>query len=408
MDIAARGLFGKGNAPGPGAAVLIGIAGPGAAFRTCRRRAVRIRNDGPAPLMPVQDCTGRDRGAAVRLDEKQDEHTDHGVILARAYEGSVEARRIRSYCEAVRPGLIQLRTRGILYPWDKLMSASETKAGGLSGRLRSVVESARFRHAITALILINAVILGIETYALPETALRWLRIADTIIVGLFVAELVLKLAAWRLSFFRSGWNWFDLFVVGISLMPSAGAFTVLRALRVLRLFRLFSVIPEMRKVVEALGKAIPGMGAIMLVLGLIFYVSAVMGAKLFGGTHPQFFEDVGASAFTLFQVMTLESWSMGVARPVIEAHPYAWIFFVLFIVTTSFAVLNLFIAVIVDSLQSKHFDEETAREDAAHNERERLLEDVAALRRDIADLKASLTEAQRPPAASSNLSDKSE
>ena len=260
--------------------------------------------------------------------------------------------------------------------------------------LARFVDSAGFRNVITALILINAAILGALTYPLPEAVATALHVADMAIIGVFVVEIALKLIVQRLRFFKSGWNWFDFTVIVFSLIPDAGAFTVLRALRVLRLFRLFSVIPEMRSVVEALAKAIPGMGAIMLVLGVIFYVAAVMGAKLFSGSHPEFFADLGGSAFTLFQVMTLESWSMSVARPVIEQHPYAWIFFVGFIVLTSFAVLNLFIAVIVDSMQSKHFDAETERQAEAHDEREHLMDEVKALRTEIAELK-SLISGQR-------------
>jgi voltage-gated sodium channel len=260
------------------------------------------------------------------------------------------------------------------------------------GALARFVDSAGFRNTITALILINAAILGLLTYPLPVDVATVLNYADMAIIGVFVIEIALKLIVQRFRFFRSGWNWFDFTVVALSLIPDAGAFTVLRALRVLRLFRLFSVIPEMRSVVEALAKAIPGMGAIMLVLGVIFYVAAVMGAKLFSGSHPQFFGDLGGSAFTLFQVMTLESWSMGVARPVIAEHPYAWIFFVGFIVLTSFAVLNLFIAVIVDSMQSKHFDAETERQAEAHDEREHLMDEVKALRTEIAELKSLISD----------------
>ncbi|GGH06235.1 MAG TPA: voltage-gated sodium channel [Oceanicaulis sp.] len=272
---------------------------------------------------------------------------------------------------------------------------------GLQSRLESFVESALFRNGITALILVNAVLLGLETYALPAELAGAFLIADKVIVYTFAAEILLKLFVYRLSFFRSGWNWFDLIVVTISLIPAAGPFAVLRALRVLRLFRLFSVVPEMRRVVVALGKAIPGMGSIMMVLGLIFYVGAVMSSKLFGGTHPQFFGDLGAAAFTLFQVMTLESWSMGVARPVIADHPLAWAFFVPFIVLTSFAVLNMFIAVIVDSLQAKHFDEETERQAKATDERALLREEVTALRGEIAELKTLMMSGQAQPARTS-------
>ncbi|GGE31605.1 hypothetical protein GCM10011367_02480 [Marinicauda pacifica] len=271
-------------------------------------------------------------------------------------------------------------------------------------RLKALVESAGFRNTIITLIIVNAIILGATTYPLPAAVSQGLVLIDKIIIWIFVAELAVKMVALRGAFFRSGWNWFDLVVVAISLVPAAGALSVLRALRVLRLFRLFSVMPEMRGVVEALARAIPGMGAIMMVLALVFYVASVMGAKLFSGTHPEFFADLGASAFTLFQIMTLESWSMGVARPVIAEHPYAWIFFVAFIVITSFAVLNMFIAVIVDSLQSKHFDAETEREAAAHGEREQLIDEVSALRREMSDLKAMLAALQLPDGSSINAS----
>ncbi|WP_421857849.1 ion transporter [Oceanicaulis sp.] len=277
-----------------------------------------------------------------------------------------------------------------------------------------LLDSAAFRNTITTLILINAAILGLLTYPLPDHVVQALTYADHAIIAAFVIEIVLKVFVHRLNFFKSGWNWFDFLVVAISLVPAAGAFTVLRALRVLRLFRLFSVIPEMRSVVEALGKAIPGMGAIMLVLGVIFYVASVMGAKLFSGTHPQFFGDLGGSAYTLFQVMTLESWSMGIARPVIAEHPYAWIFFVGFVIVTSFAVLNLFIAVIVDSMQSKHFDAETERQAEAHDEREVLIHEVRALRSELADLRALMAkddaadQPSMPSLSDSNRADKAE
>lgn len=270
------------------------------------------------------------------------------------------------------------------------------------GRLARLTASSAFRNTITVLILINAAILGLLTYELPASIVTVLDWADRLIIAVFVVEIVLKLIVQRQNFFRSGWNLFDFLVVGLSLIPDAGAFTVLRALRVLRLFRLFSVVPEMRRVVEALGKAIPGMGAIILVLALIFYVGAVMGSMLFSGTHPEFFADLGASAFTLFQIMTLESWSMGVARPVIAEHPLAWIFFVGFIVLTSFAVLNLFIAVIVDSMQSKHFDAEDQRQQLAHDERIQLLDEVRALRVELSELRTELR--PQPPEASSSAS----
>ncbi len=265
-----------------------------------------------------------------------------------------------------------------------------------TGKLQRFLEGDLFSNAIIGVILINAAILGVLTYPLPDGVRTALNQIDGVIVAIFCVEIALKLVAYRARFFKSAWNWFDLTVVVFSLIPDAGALTVLRAFRVLRLFRLFSVVPEMRSVVEALAKAIPGMGAIMLVLGVIFYVSSVMGAMLFSGTHPELFEDLGGSAFTLFQVMTLESWSTGVARDVMAEHPQAWIFFVGFIVLTSFAVLNLFIAVIVDSMQSKHFDAETERQNEAHDEREHMMEEFKAMRTEIAELKTLLSEQVKP------------
>ena len=178
---------------------------------------------------------------------------------------------------------------------------------------------------------------------------------DRTILILFTVEVALKLFAYRFSFFRSGWNVFDFIIVSIAWIPTTGALSVLRALRILRVLRLLSVVPQMRRVITALGHSIPGMASVIGVLCILFYVSAVLTTKLFGG-HPdpsmqEWFGSVGASAYTLFQIMTLESWSMGIVRPVMEHYPHSWIFFVPFIIVTSFAVLNLFIGIIVDAMQ---------------------------------------------------------
>lgn len=272
--------------------------------------------------------------------------------------------------------------------------------------MTAIVESALFRNFIMTLIVINAVTLGLETY--PYEGLwftNWMPILDRIIVGVFVIEILMKLVAYRHRFFLNGWNWFDLAVIAISIVPSAGGFSVLRALRIIRAFRLFSVMPDLRKVVEALLRAIPGMGAVIAVLGLMFYVSAVMGTKLFGVDEPERFGTLGDSAFALFQVMTLEGWATEVAMPVMDHQPWAWIFFVVFIVLTSFAVLNLFIAIIVDSLQAKHFDDEEARDAEADADRDLLHSEVSALRQEIAELKGLV---QRSVSGSSSTSVKAD
>ena len=229
----------------------------------------------------------------------------------------------------------------------------------LTGRRKKVsefVEGTLCVRFIITLILINAVTLGLETNAeFMDRHGELIYRIDNAILSVFVVEIALKLYAYRLSFFRSGWNVFDFLIVGIALVPANGALSILRALRILRVLRLLSVVPQMRRVISAIGYSIPGMLSVMSVLLLIFYVSAVLATKLFG-THPdpqmqEWFGTIGASAYTLFQIMTLESWSMGIVRPVMEFFPWAWLFFVPFIIVTSFAVLNLFIGIIVDAMQ---------------------------------------------------------
>jgi len=228
-------------------------------------------------------------------------------------------------------------------------------------RLRELVESMRFRYPVLALIGVNAVILGLETapsvVAEIGGLLDWL---DHAILMLFVAELALRIYAHGPRFFRDPWGVFDFTIVLIALVPSSGEFAVLRALRVLRVLRLVSGVPRLRRVVGALLHAVPGIGAIGALLLLIFYVFAVIATKLFGAAFPQWFGTIGESMYSLFQIMTLESWSMGIVRPVMDVFPRAWAFFVPFIVVSSFTVLNLFIAIIVDSMQTLH-DEEAER-----------------------------------------------
>ena len=228
---------------------------------------------------------------------------------------------------------------------------------GLRRKLSIFIESPRATAVITLLIVANAIALGLETDRDIMAAYGgWLNGLDQLILLVFTAELAIKLFAFRWSFFRSGWNVFDFVIVAIAWIPAAGPLTILRALRVLRVMRLLSMIPQMRRVISAIGHSIPGMLSVIGVLCLVFYVSSVLCTNLFGH-HPdprmqEWFGTIGASAYTLFQIMTLESWSMGIVRPTMELFPFAWVFFVPFIIVTSFAVLNLFIGIIVDAMQT--------------------------------------------------------
>ena len=260
--------------------------------------------------------------------------------------------------------------------------------------LLGLVESRAFSNAITAVIIINAITLGLETSPRAMAAIGpWLYAIDTVALWIFTLELGLKLAAWRTRFFRDGWNLFDLAIVAIAWLPAAGPLAVLRALRIMRILRLVSIVPQMRTVVGALFRALPGMGSIVAVLLLVYYVAAVMATKLFGAAFPELFGSIGASMFSLFQIMTLESWSMGIVRPVMDVYPQAWLFFVPFIVVTSFTVLNLFIALIVNSMQTlQSRSQETMRAEAvvAHDEREALARQLEALTTEVGALRRRL------------------
>jgi voltage-gated sodium channel len=217
--------------------------------------------------------------------------------------------------------------------------------------------------------LFNAVLLGMETSPAIMSGAGPLIVAlDRICLGIFVVELALKLFALGPRFFRSGWNIFDFVIIGISLTPGAQALSVLRALRILRLLRVISAAPRLQRVVEGFITALPGMGSVFLLMSIIFYIGSVMATKLFGASFPQWFGSLGESAYSLFQIMTLESWSMGIVRPVMEIYPYAWAFFVPFIMMTTFAVVNLLVGLIVNSMQDAHGAEDAAKTDTYRDE----------------------------------------
>jgi voltage-gated sodium channel len=217
--------------------------------------------------------------------------------------------------------------------------------------LERKLESDTTQRALVVLILVNAVVLGLETHPALAAFSTLFFALDRLCLLVFAAEMITKLILYRWRFFRSGWNCFDFFVVSIALIPAAGPLAVLRTLRVLRVLRLLTVVPSLRRVVAAFLQAIPGLGSVILVMSIFFYVAAVLATRLFGQTHPEFFGSLGGSLYTLFQIMTLESWSMGIVRPVMEQHPWAWCFFIPFIFMATFTILNLFIGIIVSTMQ---------------------------------------------------------
>jgi voltage-gated sodium channel len=263
----------------------------------------------------------------------------------------------------------------------------------------ALVENETFKNVILGIIIFNAVTLGMSTSGyLMDRVGGIISVVDNIVLTIFVIELALKFYAYRLGFFRSAWNIFDLIVVGLGLLPSQEGLSALRGLRVIRAMRLLSVVPQMRAVVQALLDALPGMGAVIIMISIVFYVFAVMATLMYGNAFPQWFGTLGRSLYSLFQIMTLESWSMGIVRPVMERYPSAWAFFVPFIVITAFSVLNLFIGLLVNTMQTA-VEQETEAEfenlrklvrdetDSVDRNVLQLLDEIQALRGEVKELK---------------------
>ncbi|WP_069299201.1 ion transporter [Neptunicoccus sediminis] len=242
-----------------------------------------------------------------------------------------------------------------------LYTSTDTNSRNHRQKLVVWLEQPAVTKFILVIIILNAITLGLATSEQIVAATGGLlALFDDVVIVIFVVEMLLKLYAYGWRFFLSAWNIFDLAIVTISLVPASDSLRVLRGLRVIRAMRVLSAVPQMRDVIKALLDAMPGMGAVVILLSIVFYIFAVMATMLYGETFPQWFGSVGASLYSLFQIMTLESWSMGIVRPVMAAHPFAWAFFVPFIICTAFAVLNLFIGLLVNTMQAAVEEEQDA------------------------------------------------
>tara|TARA_B100001093_G_scaffold448755_1_gene454553 strand:+ start:71 stop:946 length:876 start_codon:yes stop_codon:yes gene_type:complete len=249
------------------------------------------------------------------------------------------------------------------------------------------LESGVIRNTIIGVIIFNSILLGLET---SNTIMyhfgQIISFLDNLCLIIFIIELLIKLIAYRSKFVKSGWNLFDVLVVGISLVPDVQSLSVLRALRIFRVLRVVSAAPRLRRVVEGFVSALPGMASVFLLMAIIFYIGSVISTKLFADTFPEWFGSLGLSAYSLFQIMTLESWSMGIVRPVMTEFTYAWLFFIPFIVVTTFAVVNLLVGLIVNSMQDAHNEEENRRTDV---HREEVLRRLVVIEELIAAQKAN-------------------
>ncbi len=241
-----------------------------------------------------------------------------------------------------------------------------------------MVDHPVFHWGIIVIIAINAVVLAMD--AIPSTSLAYgdiLMAIDGFILWIFVAELTLRLIAYREKFFSDPWNMFDFAVVAISFVPAAGGFQALRAFRVFRVLRLISAFPRLRSVVSGLLKSIPGIAAVALLLLLFVFVAAILATNLYGTGVPHYFGDLWTSMFTLFKVMTLEGWP-DVADQVMAVYPSAWIFFLIYILITALTVLNFFVAVIVNAMEAEALENK-----ATVQMQENLMAEIQALRAEL-------------------------
>ncbi|MGW2157159.1 ion transporter [Nonomuraea sp. NPDC001699] len=254
-------------------------------------------------------------------------------------------------------------------------------------RVQALLADRRFQRFIVGVILVNAATLGLETVPAVAGEFGHVLVAiDHVALYIFVAELLAKVYVERSAFVRDPWNLFDTAIVGIALVPASGGLSVLRSLRILRALRLLSVVPSLRRVVSALLRALPGMSSIVVLLSLVLYVAAVMATKLYGDDAPERFGSLPTSLFTLYQTMTGDDWG-NIAREVMGAHPTAWIFFTIFILVCTFVVLNLFMAVVVSAMDEESAEERAALEKDNSVHTQRILEELSALRREVAELR---------------------
>lgn len=226
---------------------------------------------------------------------------------------------------------------------------------------KRIVEASWFEPFMIGLIMLNAVLIGLETSReFVERYDGWLHVGNDIILVFFIVEAALKITAvaprWRL-YFGDGWNLFDFSIIVLSLIPATGDFAlVARLIRVLRILRLVSAVPQLRLIVATLVRSIPSMAHVILLMSVIFYIYAVTGFHLFADDDPEHWGTLGESLLTLFQLVTLEGW-VDVMNTAMEEHPFAWIYFVSFVLIGTFVVLNLFIAVVINNLEQSKVEQ---------------------------------------------------
>lgn len=235
--------------------------------------------------------------------------------------------------------------------------------------LAKSIQTKTFIHVVVTAIVVNSITLGLMTIEnLSSTAYYLLSFIDAVCIMIFAAEVTARIYIEGRSFFSNGWDVFDFAIVVISIVAGEAEASVLRVLRVFRIMHLVYELPVLRNVLRGFIAAVPQVQSAIFLLGIIFYASSIMATAYFGDAFPDWFGSIGKSAYSLFQIMTLESWSMGIARPVMSKYPYAWLFFIPFIIFTTYIILNLFVGIIVSAIQSSQ-DHESYGLEKGHKEK---------------------------------------
>ncbi|MBQ3841667.1 MAG: ion transporter [Ruminiclostridium sp.] len=228
-------------------------------------------------------------------------------------------------------------------------------------KMKKFVESSAFQNTILIVIVINSIVLGLQTSATVNASIGGiLTIIDTVCLGIFIIEMVLKMIAYKfVGYFKSAWNWFDFIIIVTSVLSGLAVLSSIRILRVFRVFRslkglrgfkMISSLKPLQVIISAIGKSIPGISWTALLLMIIYYIFSIIGVTQFGQAFPEWFGDIPKAMYTLFQVMTLESWSMGIARPVMEQFDFAWAYFVPFVLISSFVMMNVVVGIVVNAI----------------------------------------------------------
>lgn len=241
-----------------------------------------------------------------------------------------------------------------------------------------LVNRAAFEYTIIALILGNGVLLGLGTFPpLEQQYGDLLHLGNQIVLAVFIIEALMKMIAVapRVDmYFRDGWNVFDFLVIVFSLVPATGEFAMIaRMARLLRVLRLISAIRELRLIVAALVRSIPSVGHVMLLMSILVYIYAIIGYQLFHEHDPTHWRNLGTSVLTLFNIITLEGWTV-ILDNAMQLHTWAWLYFVSYVIIGTFVVINLFIAIIINNLDEAK--DERLRELEPPVSREELLREL--------------------------------